>query len=194
MKIMFGPNCLTVIHCVPMLVRAPRLVGSASRCVTCTPMCSLAGGWDSQAWGWRLQACRWRSQVLRGAPEGHCISPVNTGILVQQLSNALSNDSSFCRYSTLLMRGITLRDSLLKATEFPRRIFCIYPHSARRNLIDPYAVEYRCLIRFQCVTFRIVTSVECSEPCWKNCSLTWSGFTESVQIFCCQHYLFIPFP
>ena len=34
----------------------------------------------SQACRWRSQSCRQPSQVLLGAPEGHCVGPVHSGI------------------------------------------------------------------------------------------------------------------
>ena len=78
----------TVIQCTPrLLVGAPRLVVRASRLVVGiprlvvgalrlvadAPRCSQAGGRHSQT-------CYQCSKVLPGAPEGHCISPVNSGI------------------------------------------------------------------------------------------------------------------
>ena len=64
---MFFPDCSTVIQRAPRLVvSAPRLVVGALRLVASAPRCS--------------QACGQHSQVLPGAPGGHCIGPVNSGI------------------------------------------------------------------------------------------------------------------
>jgi len=87
-KKMFFPDCSTEIqHAAWLVVGAPRLVVGAPRLVVGAPR--LVGGAPRLVVGaLRLvtgapscsQTCRWHSQVLPGAPDGHCISAVNSGI------------------------------------------------------------------------------------------------------------------
>jgi len=61
------------LDCSRVIQRAPRLVLGALRLVPGTPR-------SSQACGQHSQTHRQCSQVFPGAPKGHCIGPVNSGI------------------------------------------------------------------------------------------------------------------
>jgi len=64
-KLVAGTPCL-VVSARSLVAGAPSLVISAPRC--------------SQTCCQRSDSCHRRSQVLPGAPEGHCIGPVISGI------------------------------------------------------------------------------------------------------------------
>jgi len=123
---MFFPDCSTVIRGVPRLVvGAPRLVAGALRCSQACNRCS--------------QACCRRTQVLPGAPEDHCIGPVNAGILPSWDSGPTTLRHS----QTLPVTKIHFADVLFHTRIYSLRLtICLWVEHCWQPVNNPQATTY----------------------------------------------------